>query len=120
MIRAVSIIALAALASLLSGCGCSREKTLVDEAKGRMHDATYTNMLVQTRLEQVKIASRAAAIKAKIESLGADAASHPEYADLTNDLARCKAEAEMLNKMVRMAIRDRLTKDLKAKGDLKK
>ena len=121
MIRSISIIALAALFSLLSGCGCSREKKPVDGMKDRMQDAVYTNLLAQTHNAQVQVASQIADINASIERLGKNAENSPEYTDLTNRLARCKAESEMLNKTVRMAIRDRLMKDSKAKkGNLKK
>ena len=120
MMRAISIIALSALVSLLSGCGCSTKREPVDEARVRMSDAAYTNLLVQTHSAQVQVASQMAAIRSEIERLGKGAEKRPEYVDLTNRLARCKAESEMLNNAVRMAIRDRLMKDSKAKGNLKK
>ena len=120
MIHSISIIALAALFSLLSGCGCSREKKSVDGMKERMQDAAYTNMLVQTRKAQVQVASQMAEINAAIERLGKDAVNSPEYTDLTNRLAQCRKDAEMLSNTARTAIRDRIMKDSKAKGNLKK
>jgi hypothetical protein len=120
MIRAISIIALAALASLLSGCGCSREKKPVDGLKERMSDVAYTNTLAKMREGQASAASRIAAITAKIENQGKDAESSPEYVALTNELAQCKAESEMIRKATRMAVRNRLMKDASKKGNLKK
>ena len=121
MIRTISIIALLALASLLSGCGCSREKKPVDAMKARMQDAAYTNMLVQALSDQKKIAFEAAKLKASIEKLGKDASGTQEYIDRTNRLAKCEKEAEMTRTAARMAVRDRLMKDSKAKkGNLKK
>ena len=121
MTSRISIIALAALVSLLSGCGCSREKKSVDGMKERMQDVSYTNMLAQARKAQAQVASQMAGINAAIERLGDNAENSPEYTDLTNRLARCKAESEMLSKAVRMAVRDRLLKDSAAKkGNLKK
>jgi len=120
MMRAISIIALLALVSLLSGCGCSREKKPVDGMKERMSDVAYTNTLAKLRSEQVSSAAKIAAIVAKIEKLGKDAASSPEYMALTNDLAKCRAESEMIRKTARMAVRNRLMKDAAKKGNLKK
>ena len=60
-------------------------------------------------------------IKASIEKLGKDAVGTPEYIDLTNRLAKCGKEAEMTRMAARMAVRERLMKDSKAKkGNLKK
>ena len=121
MIRTISIIALLALASLLSGCGCSREKKPVDAMKERMRDSAYTNMLAQALSDQRKIASEAAKIRTSIEKLGKNAVGSPEYVDLTNRLAKCVKEAEMTRMAARMAVRERLMKDSKAKkGNLKK
>jgi hypothetical protein len=121
MIRSISIIALAALFSLLSGCGCSRGKKPVDAMKERMRDSAYTNMLAQALSDQKKIASEAAKIRSSIEKLGKNAVGSPEYVDLTNRLARCEKEAETTRTAARMAVRDRLMKDSKAKkGNLKK
>ena len=90
------VIALAALCSLLSGCGCSREKKSVDGPAERMEDAAYTNKLMNLRSEQASIASEIAAIKAKIAKLGDDAAKMPEYVDLTNRLAMCESESRLM------------------------
>ena len=115
MIRTISIIALVALTVLLSGCGCSREKKPVDAMKARMQDSAYTNMLVQALSDQKKVASETAKIKSSIAKLGKDAVGTQEYIDLTNRLARCEKEAEMTRMAARMAVRDRLMKDSKAK-----
>lgn len=121
MMRSVSIIALLALVSLLSGCGCSREKKPVDGIKERMSDAAYTNTLAKLRSAQVSVAAKIAAVTAKIEKLGKDASSSPEYAALTNDLAKCKAELEMMRRSAQMAVRNRIMRDVDfKKGDLKK
>ena len=89
--------------------------------KARMQDAAYTNMLVQALSDQKKIASETAKIKSSIAKLGKDAVGTQEYIDLTNRLARCEKEAEMTRMATRMAVRDRLMKDSKAKkGNLKK
>ena len=89
--------------------------------KARMNDAAYTNMLAQALSDQKKIASEAAKIRSSLEKLGKDAVGSPEYVDLTNRLARCEKEAEMTRMAARMAVRDRLMKDSKAKkGNLKK
>ena len=120
MIRTISIIALLALTVLLSGCGCSREKKPVDAMKERMQDAAYTNMLAQALSDLKKVASETAKIKASIEKLGKDAVGTAEYVDLTNRLEKCEKEAEMTRMAARMAVRDRLMKDSKAKkGNLK-
>ena len=120
MMSRISIIALAALATLLFGCGCSEEKKPVEGVKDRMGDATYTNVLVKLRKNQASVAAKIAVIREKIEKLGANAVKSPEYVLLTNDLARCMAESEMIRKTTQMAVRDRLMKDSKAKGNLKK
>jgi len=114
------LIALAALCSLLSGCGCSREKKSVDGPAERMEDAAYTNKLMNLRSEQASIASEIAAIKAKIAKLGDDAARKPEYVDLTNRLAKCELEAKSMRNAARQAVRARILKDAAKKGDLKK
>lgn len=115
-----SVIALAALCSLLSGCGCSREKKPVDGPAERMEDAAYTNKLVKLRSGQSSIASEIAAIKAKIAKLGDDAAKRPEYSDLTNRLAKCESKAKSMRDAARQAVRARILKDAAKKGDLKK
>lgn len=120
MMRTISIAALAVLVSLLSGCGCSREKKPVDGVESRMDDAAYTNALAKLRGDQASSAARVAAIMAKIEKLGKDAVSSPEYTVLTNDLAKCRAESEMVRKATQMAVRNRLMKDATKKGNLKK
>ena len=119
MTSRISIIALAALTTLLSGCGCSREKKPVDGLKERMEDAAYTNTIVSLRKDQASAAAKISAIRQKIEKLGKDAAASPEYISLTNDLAKAKAESEMIRKTTQMAVRNRLMKDAAKKGDLK-
>ena len=119
MMRTISIAALAVLVSLLSGCGCSREKKPVDGLKGRMEDVAYTNAIVSLRKDQASAAAKISVIRQKIEKLGKDAATSPEYISLTNDLAKAKAESEMIRKTTQMAVRNRLMKDAAKKGNLK-
>lgn len=127
MIRMLSIVALGALCGMLSGCGCSKEKAPPpSDAEIRMRDVEYTNRLAQIRDAQVSAAVRAAAIRAELEKFGTDASNRPEYADLTNRLARCEAEAEAARLAARNAVRARLLKDAaakkgsRAKGDFNK
>ena len=120
MMRTVSIIALLALATLLSGCGCSREKKPVEESRVRMQDVAYTNKLSNLRSRQNKVASKAAAIRSELERLGKNAEKHPSYADLTNRLAQCEVESEHIRKAAQAVIRNRIMKDQSAKGNLKK
>ena len=120
MTSRISIIALAALTALLSGCGCSREKKPVEGLKERMGDVAYTNALVNLRKDQATAAKKIAVIRQKIEKLGENLVTSPEYASLTNELAKCMAEAEMIRKTTRVAVRNRLLKDAEKKGNLKK
>lgn len=117
---AFSIIALAAACSLLSGCGCSSEKKPVNAAKERMVDVAYTNKLITLHGEQKSVAAKMAAIQAEIEKLGENAKNRPEYADLTNKLAKCELESKMIREAARQAVRERLMKNLSDKGNLKK
>lgn len=116
----LSMVALAVFTSLLSGCGCSREESSVEGPGERMKDAGYTNTLARLRGDQASSAAKIAAITAKIEKLGKNASSSPEYTVLTNDLARFRAESEMIRKATQMAVRNRLMKDADKKGNLKK
>ena len=116
MLIRIAIIALGALCCLFSGCGgCSKEQKLpVGEEEGsppRMQDPAYTNRLVQLRGLQKTIVSQAASLQAKIQGLGAEAQTKPEYADLTNRLARCGAELERVRKETLLSVRTRLLKD---------
>ena len=120
MTSRISILALAALATLLSGCGCSKEKKPVDAPKERMEDVAYTNTLARLRKDQASAAAKIAAIREKIEKLGGNATTSPEYISLTNDLAKCMAESEKIRKTTQMAVRNRLMKDAAKKGNLKK
>ena len=120
MLRLISIATLGALFCFLSGCGCSKEPSREDGVPPRMKDAAYTNQLVQLLGKQKMIASRMAAIQAKIKGLGAEAQTKPEYADLTNRLAQCEAEQERVRKETLMAVRTRLLKDSSKKDNLKK
>lgn len=120
MTSKISIIALAAVATLLSGCGCSKEKKRVDGPKERMADVAYTEAIGKLRKDQSSAAAKIAAIRERIEKLGGNASASLEYVSLTNDLARCTAEFEMIRKTTQMAVRDRLMKDAAKKGDLKK
>ena len=119
MTSRISIIALAVLATLLSGCGCSKEKKTVDAPRQRMEDAAYTNTLAKLRKDQSSAAAKIAVISEKIEKLGKDAVKSPEYISLTNNLAKAKAESEMVRKTTQMAVRNRLMKDAAKKGNLK-
>ena len=124
MLLRMAIIALGALCCLFSGCGgCSKEPKppVADEGNlPRIQDPAYTNRLVQMRERQKEIVSQMAALQAKIQGLGAEAQTKPEYADLTNRLARCGAELERVRKETLLAVRARLLKDSAKKGNLKK
>ena len=124
MLLRVAIIALGALCCLFSGCGgCSKEPKppVADEGHPpRIQDSAYTNRLVQLRGRQKAIVSQMAALQAKIQGLGAEAQTKPEYADLTNRLARCGAELERGRKETLLAVRTRLLKDSAKKDNLKK
>ncbi len=125
MLLRVAIIALAAMCCLFSGCGgCSKEQkppAVVDEGTPpRMQDPAYTNRLVQLWGRQKAVVSQMAALQAKIQGLGAEAQTKPEYADLTNRLARCGAELERVRKETLLAVRTRLLKDSAKKDNLKK
>ena len=86
----------------------------------RMQDPAYTNRLVQLRGRQKAVVSQMAALQTKIQRLGAEAQTRPEYADLTNRLARCEAELERVRKETLLAVRTRLLKDSAKKDNLKK
>ena len=125
MLLRVAIIALGALCCLFSGCGgCSKEQkpsAAVDEGNPpRMQDTAYTNRLVQLRGRQKALVSQMAVLQAKVQGLGAEAQTKPEYADLTNRLAQCGAELERVRKETLLAVRARLLKDSAKKGNLKK
>ena len=122
MARHLSIVALGALCCLLSGCGCSREKGEEAVATSRMEDAAYTNQLITLHGSRKAIAKRAEAIRAKLAALGANASNHPAYADLTNQLARCEAEAAKIRNDALVTVRARVLKEggVPQKGDLKK
>ena len=123
MLFRIAIVALSALCCLVSGCGgCSKEpKPVVDDGvPPRMKDPAYTNQLVQLQGRQKKIAAQMAALQSKIERLGAEAKTKPEYADLTNRLAQCEAELERVRKETLLTVRTRLQADSATKGDLKK
>lgn len=86
----------------------------------RMKDAAYTNQLVQLHAGRRAVAMRASAIRKKIAALGKGAESKPEYAALTNELEKCKAESERIRKDAFTTVRARILKDSVKKGDLKK
>ena len=119
MMARLSIIALGALCCLFSGCGCSKEKP-ADGMPVRMKDAVYTNQLSQLHAQRTSLAAVEAGIRAEIEKLGANAEQKPAYADLTNRLAKCRADSERLRKETMMTVRARIQRDAAAKGDLKK
>ena len=117
----ISIIALGALCFFFSGCGCSKDKKAAESGvPSRMEDAVYTNKLVQLRGSQTAVAAKAAMLRARLESLGADAAGTPEYIELTNRLAQCAVENERLRETTVNVIRTRILKESAEKGILKK
>ena len=116
----ISIIALGALCSILSGCGCSKEKS-ADGAPSRMDDAAYTNRLMELNGAQKRLAAQMADIRAKISRLGVEAKGTPEYAALTNRLVQCMEEASRIRKTTLNEIRTRVLKESAAqKGNWKK
>ena len=124
MLLRIAIVALGALCCLVSGCGgCSKEQkppVVDDGVPPRMKDPAYTNQLVQLQRRQRTVAAQMAALQAKIEGLGAEAKTKPEYADLTNRLARCGAELERVRKETLLTVQTRLQADSSKKDDLKK
>jgi len=124
MLLRIAIIALGALCCLVSGCGgCSKEPkppVVDDGVPPRMKDPAYTNQLVQLQRRQKTVAAQVAALQSKIEGLGAEAKTKPEYVDLTNRLAQCEAELERVRKETRLTVRTRLLKDSSKKDNLKK
>ena len=74
----LSMLALCAASLLVSGCGCSKEKTAADGVPARMKDAAYTNQLMQIHKGHIAVANRAAALRAKIAKMGKDANKHPQ------------------------------------------
>ena len=124
MLLRIAIVALGALCCLVSGCGgCSKEQkppVVDDGVPPRMKDPAYTNQLVQLQRRQRTVAAQMAALQLKIEGLGAEAKTKPEYADLTNRLAQCEAELERVRKETLLTVRTRLQKDSAKKDNLKK
>jgi hypothetical protein len=117
----LQIMAVGALCSVLSGCGCSKERVHKEEkVPARMKDVAYTNQLTQIRKGRVAIANRSALIREKIAKLGKDADKSPEYAVLTNELAKCEAQAAQVRNDAMTTIRARILKDAAKKGNLKK
>ena len=122
MLLRIAIIALGALCCLFASCvGCSKKPAVVDDGiPPRMKDATYTNQLVQLQRRQKTFAAQIAALQSKIEGLGAEAKTRPEYVDLTNRLAQCEAGLERVRKETLLTVRARLLKDSAKKDNLKK
>lgn len=116
----LQILAVGALCCVLSGCGCSKEQVHTEKVPGRMRDVAYTNRLTQIRKGRVAVANRAASIHAKIAKLGKDAEKSPEYVALTNELAKCEAQAAQMRNDAMTTIRARILKDAAKKGNLKK
>lgn len=116
----LSMLALCAASLLVSGCGCSKEKTAADGVPARMKDAAYTNQLMQIHKGHIAVANRAAALRAKIAKMGKDANKHPQYSALTNELAKCEAQAAQMRREAREAVRARILMDAAKKGNLKK
>jgi hypothetical protein len=116
----LSVFALCAACLLISGCGCSKEKTAVDGVSERMKDPVYTNRLVQIRKGQLSAAGRVAQVRNEIAKLGKNPESNPKYVALTNELAKCMAEFEHHRKEAMTTARARILKDATKKGNLKK
>ena len=116
----LSILALCAASLLISGCGCSKEKTAADGVAERMKDVAYTNQLTQIHKGQVAVAKRAAAIRAKIAKMGNNPEKNPQYSAMTNELAKCEAQSAQIRREARAAVRARILKDAAKKGNLKK
>lgn len=121
MRKLIAVVALCAMCGLISGCGCSREKPQPDGIPERMKDAAYTNALITLHGEKKAVAGRAAAIRAKIAALGENAKGSAEYVDLTNQLAKCEADAAAIQKDAVRTVRARILKEKSAgKGNLSK
>lgn len=116
----LSMLALCAASLLVSGCGCSKEKTAADGAPARMKDVAYTNQLVQIHKGHIAVANRAAALRAKLAKMGKEAVKDPQYSAMTNELAKCEAQAAQMRREAREAVRARILKDAAKKGNLKK
>ena len=122
----VAIIALGALLCLFSGCGgCSKGQkppAADDGIPPRMKDAAYTNLLVRLQEGRRAVAAKMSAIRAKLAKLGPEAEKSPEYADLTNRLAQCEAEAMQIRREAAMTVRARALQEAgpAKKGNLKK
>ena len=87
-----------------------------------MQDVAYTNRLVQLKERQTVLAAQMATLREKIGKMGAEAKTGgmPEYVDLTNRLAQCKAESERVRKETLVTIRTRIMKESDQKRNLKK
>ncbi|MBQ9740785.1 MAG: hypothetical protein IJV91_07590 [Kiritimatiellae bacterium] len=116
----LSMLALCAGCLLLSGCGCSKEKTSADGVSARMKDVAYTNQLTQIHRGHIAVANRAAALRAKIAKMGKDREKNAEYTSLTNELAKCEAQAAQMRRDAMATVRARILKDAAKKGNLKK
>ena len=115
----LSMLALCAASLLVSGCGCSKEKTAADGVAERMKDVAYTNQLTQIHKGQVAVAKRAVAIRASIATMGKNPEKNPQYSAMTNELAKCEAQAAQIRMEAREAVRARILKDAAKKGNLK-
>jgi hypothetical protein len=116
----LSILALCAASLLISGCGCSKERTAADGVAERMKDVAYTNQLAQIHKGHIAVANRAAALRAKIAKMGKEAVKDPQYSAITNELAKCEAQAAEMRRAARETVRARILKDAAKKGNLKK
>ncbi len=115
----LSMLVLCAVSLLVSGCGCSKEKTAADGVSARMKDVAYTNQLAQIHKGHIAVANRAAALRAKIAKMGKEAVKDPQYSAITNELAKCEAQAAEMRRAAREAVRARILKDAAKKGNLK-
>ena len=104
----IPMLAFCAAGLLVSGCGCSKEKTAADGVPARMKDTAYTNRLVQIRYGQLSAAGRVAHVRNEIVRLGKDAEKNPKYTALTNELAKCMAEHEKLRRDAAATVRARV------------
>ena len=123
MLLRVAIVALGALCCLFAGCdGCSKKPVVDDGVPPRMKDAAYTNQLVRLQEGRRMVAVKVAAIRAKLAKLGPEAEKSPEYADLTNQLARCEAESKRIRRDAATTVRARVLQEAGPvkKGNLKK
>ena len=76
----------------------------------RMQDAAYTNRLVQLQERRMALVNEMAVLREKIGKLGAETKSDEssEYINLTNRLAQCESEIQMIRKETLATVRMRI------------